>query len=320
MPEADSVDRPNFFRTELQKSNRARPLILAHRGDSFHAPENTLEAARLAWESGADAWELDVQLTRDGVPVVVHDDSLLRTTNVRDRFPSDPRGAAGYLVADFDLGELRSLDAGSWFLASHGARTAGAFETLAGLSPSLRNRYRSGDVRIPTLAEALKLTIELDWYVNIEVKSFPYTNQCLLDAVLDLIHVTGAAFRVLISSFDHTDLVRTIQSHPEIATGVLTVTRLAHPHSYVKQNIGADFYHPSIEALGSRSHDYRTRPATNSLHKDDIEALRSDGIPILTYTVNETGREGLAVHLAEAGVSGIFTDDPARMRTLFGGR
>src|SRR5262245_40461347 len=55
----------------LLESPRDRPAIIAHRGDSFHAPENTLEAARLGWEAGAEAWEFDVQLTRDGVPVVL---------------------------------------------------------------------------------------------------------------------------------------------------------------------------------------------------------------------------------------------------------
>ena len=67
-----------------------------------HAPENTLEAARLGRQAGAEAWELDVQLTRDGVAVVLHDESLSRTTDVAARFPGDPRGRDGYRVTDFD--------------------------------------------------------------------------------------------------------------------------------------------------------------------------------------------------------------------------
>ena len=104
----------NRFRSLLRRGDR--PLVVAHRGDSAYAPENTLEAARRAWDEGADAWELDVQLARDGVPVVLHDESLVRTTDVATRFAGDPRGASGFLVADFDFEEIRTLDAGSWFV------------------------------------------------------------------------------------------------------------------------------------------------------------------------------------------------------------
>ena len=115
-------DSKNRF-LALLKARGDDPVIVAHRGDSFHAPENTLEAARLAWEAGADAWELDVQLTRDGVPIVLHDESLLRTTDVATRFKDDPRGQAGFRVSDFDFSEIRALDAGSWFVAADGGRS-----------------------------------------------------------------------------------------------------------------------------------------------------------------------------------------------------
>src|SRR5262249_33759263 len=98
----------NRFLT-LLLSERDYPVIIAHRGDSFHAPENTIEAARLGWRSGAAAWELDVQLTRDGVPVVLHDESLARTTDVATKFAGDPRGGDGFHVSDFDFSEVRTL-------------------------------------------------------------------------------------------------------------------------------------------------------------------------------------------------------------------
>ena len=149
-------------------------MIVAHRGDSFHSPENTLEAARLAWQAGADAWELDVQLTRDGVPIVVHDESLVRTTDVATRFDGDARADDGFRVSDFDFNEVRALDAGSWFVAPEaGDRSARAFGTLDQLEPASVAHYRSGRVTIPTLAEALHLTAELVWLVNVEYKSFP---------------------------------------------------------------------------------------------------------------------------------------------------
>jgi glycerophosphoryl diester phosphodiesterase len=80
-----------------------RPFIWAHRGASKIAPENTMAAFAAAVELGADGLELDIHLSRDGIPVVIHDESLERTT--------DGRG----LVADASLEQLQQLDAGGWF-------------------------------------------------------------------------------------------------------------------------------------------------------------------------------------------------------------
>lgn len=89
--------------TVFRDAMNSKPFIWAHRGASGAAPENTLAAFKLAEQSGADGIELDVHLSRDGVPVVMHDETVNRTT--------DGRGA----VADFTLRELRRLDAGRWF-------------------------------------------------------------------------------------------------------------------------------------------------------------------------------------------------------------
>jgi glycerophosphoryl diester phosphodiesterase len=86
-----------------------QPLTIAHRGASAEAPENTLAAVRRAVELGADAVELDVQRSRDGALNVMHDTTLERTTSVRQAFP----GRAPWRVADFNLDEIRRLDAGS---------------------------------------------------------------------------------------------------------------------------------------------------------------------------------------------------------------
>jgi glycerophosphoryl diester phosphodiesterase len=80
-------------------------FVWAHRGASALAPENTLAAFRAAEAAGADGLELDVQLSRDGVPMVLHDETLDRT--------SDGRGP----VAERPLEQLKRLDAGSWFSA-----------------------------------------------------------------------------------------------------------------------------------------------------------------------------------------------------------
>ena len=302
----------------LRRGNRARPWIIAHRGDSFHAPENTLEAARAGKDAGADAWELDVQLTRDGVPVVIHDASLLRTTDVARRFAGDSRGDAAFLVAHFTLEEIRTLDAGSWFLGpADRPRTAADFGSLTRLVPVERARFASGTVRVPTLAEALALTADLDWLVNVELKSFPNNDSRLLDSVLEVIDATGTAGRVLISSFDHADVARCARDRPDLATGVLAWTPLYRAESYVRDTVGALAYHPSSLALGAGCESYLRRPTPDALRRDEVSALKGRGVPVLVYTVNETAPDGLAVHLAEAGVDGFFSDDPDGLARLF---
>jgi glycerophosphoryl diester phosphodiesterase len=309
------------------KSSSDLPLIIAHRGASAHAPENTREAARLGREAGAEAWELDAQLTRDGVAVVFHDESLARTTDVAARYPDDPRGREGYLICDFDLSEVRALDAGSWFVREPGgARSAQEFGTLAGLTRDREELYRSGQVRVPTLEEALRLTVELDWLVNVEIKSFPENPPLLVEAILDAIERTGSASRVLLSSFDHRDLLLAADlarhrcSFRSSPMGALVHTPLAHPGSYLKDTLAVDTYHVSAESLGAGSVSYRRHPAPESLRGEDLRELNSAGIPVLVYTVNDHRSGGLAEHLAALGVAGIFTDDPAGMRERFGPR
>ena len=89
----------------------SRKAAIAHRGASSYAPEHTLEAYRLAIAQNADYVEQDLQITRDGVLVCLHDVTLERTTNVKQAFPD--RGTS--YVWDFTLEELKTLDAGSWF-------------------------------------------------------------------------------------------------------------------------------------------------------------------------------------------------------------
>jgi glycerophosphoryl diester phosphodiesterase len=107
----------------LQGYARAVPKsLIAHRGASAHAPENTLSAYRLAIAQGADFVEQDLQITKDGVLVCLHDLTLERTTNVEDVFPNrfkeGKAGTAGtrrWYVSDFTLQEIKQLDAGAWF-------------------------------------------------------------------------------------------------------------------------------------------------------------------------------------------------------------
>ncbi|MCQ6257798.1 glycerophosphodiester phosphodiesterase [Pseudomonas sp. Q11] len=102
------------------------PAVIAHRGASFDAPETTAAAYKLARDLGADYLELDLQRSKDGVLFVLHDDSLLRTTDVATKFPERKDSTAN----EFTMAELKTLDAGSWFNAAYPDRARPSFVGL----------------------------------------------------------------------------------------------------------------------------------------------------------------------------------------------
>ncbi len=161
-----------------------KPLNIAHRGASACAPENTLAAFRLALELGADGVELDVTLTQDGIPVVIHDDTVDRTT--------DGHGP----IKEMSLKEVKLLDAGSWF----GIKFKGE--------------------KIPTLTEALRV-VGTRGIVNIELKSTSLQTDGIETATLAAVEDCGAAGRVLISSFNPFALQRMSQLDPRLPRGLL---------------------------------------------------------------------------------------------------
>lgn len=159
--------------------------IVAHRGWSGRAPENSMAAFRLAAEDPRIAWiELDVQLSKDGVPVVIHDFKLKRTAGVS--------GA----VKDYTFAELSALDIGSRF--------AGSF---------------SGE-RIPSLQKVLA---EFAGKVkfNIELKTAVGLYPGLELAVVDLVRHFGLQRETVITSFDHYAIQRTRAAAPDIRAGLI---------------------------------------------------------------------------------------------------
>ncbi len=161
-----------------------RVLNLGHRGASHDAPQNTLAAFRLANEYGADGYELDVHLTKDGVPVVIHDFTVDQTT--------DGTG----LVAGFTLADLKRLDAGVKF------------------SP------RFAGERIPTLAEVFDI-LEPHSIVNVELKTKSIGDNGLERATVQLIRERGLQERVILSSFNPFSLLRVRRIAPELKIGLL---------------------------------------------------------------------------------------------------
>lgn len=117
------------------------PLNVAHRGASAYAPEHTRAAYALALAQGADVLEPDLQLTKDGVLVCLHDLTLERTTNVAEVFPERFReewvgdvAVRRWYAVDFTLAEIRQLDAGSWFAPEFAGETVVTLEELITLA------------------------------------------------------------------------------------------------------------------------------------------------------------------------------------------
>jgi glycerophosphoryl diester phosphodiesterase len=152
----------------------ANKVLVAHRGASAYAPEHTLESYRLAIEQGADFVEQDLQVSKDGVLVCLHDSTLERTTNVESVFPARFEGegtARRWRVSDFTLTELKQLDAGSWFGEKfRGAKIPTFQEAIdtvrgkAGLYPETKNpeAYDKSALEMERLLVALLKKNKLD--------------------------------------------------------------------------------------------------------------------------------------------------------------
>lgn len=264
------------------------PLNIAHRGARSLAPENTLAAARKALETGADMWELDVCMTSDGELVVVHDETLERTSDAARVYPD----RHPWLVRDFALNELQCLDFGSWYLEKDpfGQIAAGKIS-----GKELRS-YRGES--IPTLGEALGFTLRNDWLVNVEIKSLAGTEGDfrVVEATVDLVDRLGMEDRVVISSFNPSYLQRVNRVNPVIATALLTESPLGDPVSVLRK-LHARAYHPSIEEI----------------ELIDVGAIQRHGYPIRVWTVND---EKTMKDLIGAGVDGIITDFPQRLKSV----
>ena len=143
--------------------------INAHRGDEVNFPENTMPAFESAIEKGADMIELDVHLTSDGEVVVMHDESLKRTTGLKK------------YIYEMTAADIAELDAGSWFS-----------QEFAG-------------TKVPMLSDVMELALNNDILLNIELKPSEETDG-LVEKVIDMIHEYGIEDRCLLASLTYSEL------------------------------------------------------------------------------------------------------------------
>jgi len=190
------------------------PRLIGHRGGGTLAPENTLAAMRKASELGFGGVEFDVMLSADGVPVLIHDETLERTTSGRGE------------VSATSYAQLLNLDAGAWF----------------------GSRYRGE--RVPTLEQAGRLCVELGLWANIEIKPASGFERETAQTACELVGKlwTGASPRPLLSSFQGVCLEVARYAAPECGRGYLT-DRIERDWRDSAQRLGCVSVHCNSEHL-----------------------------------------------------------------------
>jgi len=249
------------------------PLIIAHRGDSAHAPENTIAAFRKAIESGADGVEFDVRLANDGVPVIIHDATIARTAGINKR------------VADMTADRLASVDVGSWFNAAYPSQARPEFAAEG--VPSLRSVLR--------LLETIKGPIYVELKCETEDEVSP-----LVDAVCRDIAASTLQDKIIVASFRLGVLPRMRTLMPTVWTAALfapKIMRLLRKEKYlidIAREFGADHLslHKSLVSgkLARKAEKY--------------------GMPVTVWTVNAARWVPRAT---KQGLFAIITNDPTTM-------
>lgn len=192
-----------------------KTLIIAHRGASGYAPENTMASFQKAIEMGADGIEFDVQLSKDKKLVVCHDERVDRTTD-----------GSGF-IKDLTLDEIKGLNAGKWY------------------SEKFTNE------RIPTLIEVLDLVKGKDILINIELKNGIIKYNGLEEEVISLLRKLHMEQNVIVSSFNHNSLIKIKKLNKNIKTGILYVAELINPFIYAKK-LEAFSIHPIYYSVSSK--------------------------------------------------------------------
>lgn len=181
-------------------------IIYGHRGASAHAPENTLEAFALSMEMGAEGFELDVHMSKDGELVVIHDETVDRTTD-----------GTGF-VRNLTLQQLKELDASAF---------------MEGFK----------NCRIPTLREVFTLVQDTHHIVNVEIKTDECDYPGIEEKCLALAKEMGVEERVIYSSFNHHTLIKMRQLKPDVKLGMLFGDIMVKPWEYANQ-LNVEYLHP----------------------------------------------------------------------------
>jgi glycerophosphoryl diester phosphodiesterase len=255
---------------DIQHIMVSTPLIIGHRGASAVAPENTLAAFSRALKDGADGVEFDVRLSRDRVPVVIHDATLKRTANM-DR-----------LVEELDASELQRCDVSSWF------RSVRAERQYAGT--------------VPTLAQVFELFQQTNALLCLEMKSEAADATPLVLAVIDEIHKSQMAERVVVSSFDLNAVALVKKIDKTISISALFEPKLSRPISTIRRLKMVDL---AVEHCANEIALHHSLCSTRV-----VERATEFGLPVIVWTVDDVKWIKRGQRL---GLKGLITNDPALM-------
>jgi glycerophosphoryl diester phosphodiesterase len=252
-------------------------INIAHRGARLLAPENTLEAAQLAKIHGADMWELDVQFSSDKKLIVIHDDTLERTTNIH--LFEEFKARTPWHVCNFSSEELRKLNFGY------------AFNTVP---PNSSTKHFAA----PLLDNAIILSKNLGIEINVEIKDiskFP-GHETIATKVYDTVKVNGYLPHVLFSSFniDYLFQIRAIDAKARIA---VLMDQPEDNLFLLLEKLNAQAYHPHYSIIDQTM----------------IDLLHQKQIQVNIWTVN---KESSMLEFIKMGVDGIITDDPVLLNSI----
>ncbi|MGH8929403.1 MAG: glycerophosphodiester phosphodiesterase family protein [Egibacteraceae bacterium] len=254
---------------------RGAVAVIAHAGGKGHAPEHTVAAYENALRMEADYVELDLNMTRDGALIAMHDTTLGRTTNVEEVFPDRP---APWMIADFTLDEIKRLDAGAWF------------------GPEFASE------RVPTLEEAIDV-IGGRAGIYIETKH-PYLYPGMEERILEVLRDKGLAgrqgqdSRVILESFFEPSLLELRRLAPDVV-----LVQLYNKDTLAGSDLARLFDRAAAYAQG-------VGPEWVEVDARLVATAHERGLAVHAWTINE---EADLVRLVDLGVDGIFTDYPDRL-------
>ena len=194
---------------------RTKTAVIAHRGASAYAPENTLAAFQKAYEMGADGIEIDVLFSKDGHIMVHHDFNLGRCEE------------CGGMVKDHTYFELRKLDVGSWFDAQYKGQ------------------------KIPSIEEVLKFIKDKNMLLNIEIKTGSPYDVGIEKKLVKIVQKFDICEQVIYSSFNHYSLAYVKKLNQEAKIAALTTCAMVNPWEYLKLH-DFDGYHPNKLAVSDK--------------------------------------------------------------------
>ncbi|RYF83066.1 MAG: glycerophosphodiester phosphodiesterase [Comamonadaceae bacterium] len=290
---------------------RAAFDLQGHRGARGLAPENTLAAFERAMEIGVSTLELDIALTADGVPVIVHDPAL-NPAITRDASGAFLR-ATGPAVHTLTLAQLQNYDVGRLDLASKYAQ------------PFASQAARDGQ-RIPALRDLFALTSSMaakDLHFNIEAKTDPTAPastapvEAIVRAILAEVQRAGLGTRVTLQSFDWRAQAIAARLAPELSRAWLTSPRTLRDPRWTRGLRVEDFAGSVPRLVKAAAADGRGAaiwsPAFADLTAAQVSEAQSMGLKVIPWTVNQPAD---LARVMDLGVNGIITDYPDRLRAL----